>query len=129
MTFSTEKKNPKKTVQNKSQDNLWGFFSHKYFHPAILFLSSKNPQTANEHLGSLGLMDVQFNITGIVEALEEMRALAEGGIAPSSDLTEKYILLLMEPFQVRHPKQNETELILCLTVKRDKEFVSAKSVT
>ena len=74
-------------------------------------------------------MDVQFNITGIVEALEEMRALAEGGIAPSSDLTEKYILLIMEPFQVRHPKQNETELILCLMVKRDKEFVSAKSVT
>ena len=74
----------------------------QHFHPAILFLSSKNPQTANEHLGSLGLMDVQFNITGIVEALEEMRALAEGGIAPSSDLTEKYILLLMEPFQVRH---------------------------
>ena len=90
--FYGEKLKLAKNVQNKRQ----------HFHPAILFLSSKNPQTANEHLGSLGLMDVQFNVTGIVEALEEMRALAEGGSAPSSDLTEKYILLLMEPFQVRH---------------------------
>ena len=73
----------------------------KRFHPAMQFLSSEKPQTANEHLGSLGLVDVQFNITGIVEALEEMRTLAEGDTAPSSELTERYILLLMEPFQVR----------------------------
>ena len=58
-------------------------------------------QIANEHLGSMGL-NVQFNITGIIGVLEEIKNLAENGASVSSELIDKYIMLLMEPIQVSH---------------------------